>query len=716
MANRLRVVMNELVSPQQSAFIRGRLIQDNILLAQDLVQNFHLDSKNPTLCLKLDLKKAFDNVNHHSLLQFMKKMGFHETWLQWTQQCIEKPQFSVLINGSPCGFFSSSNGLRQGDPLSPLLFCICMEMFTCIMEEALAKGSICIPFSKRGTVISHLLFADDLLIFAEATLLTCRGIRDCIAKFSVCSGLEVNKSKSEIFFSKGQNCFKNMIINTLNISEGELPIKYLGLPLITTRLSSSDCIPLLSKIRKRISTWSSKMLTRSGRLELTRSVLNSFNLFWSAVFHIPAATLNKIEQIFRNFIWGGSEIRNSYHTVNWATLYTPKAEGGLGIRRLQDISEACKLKQLWNIINDKQTLWSIWFKAKYIRRRNFWTLKPPQKMSWGARIVLSSREKAKNLICYTIDDGVGIDFWTQPWHPDGPLRDLYLGRRIFRASPNNVHIDEIFTEGNWNRDIINCLPGFLPLLEKVIHTPGSGNHAVWKPNPDGSFTIKTAWESLRNHHPRVPWFKSIWYHGHIPKHSFVGWQAILNKLSTRDKLSYQGPSRDIHCPLCLVEREDTNHLFFKCAYSAWIWRFVLWRFSYKRKPLHSLQMEEEWNRQTTRGKTQSAIGLGIAFNASIYHIWTERNKRIHEQRFQHKKSVLNEILLIIRSRCIHLGLNDLPSSRAYSLCQNLQLPLFVNVIGPKYCHWSPPETGRCKLNSDAALVGDLAAIGRVTER
>ncbi|XP_077215484.1 uncharacterized protein LOC143850044 [Tasmannia lanceolata] len=117
------------------------------------------------------------------------------------------------------------------------------------------------------------------------------------------------------------------------------------------------------------------------------------------------------------------------------------------------------------------------------------------------------------------------------------------------------------------------------------------------------------------------------------------------------------------------------------------------------------------NQANHQGKNQSATGLRIAFNASIYQIWTERNRRIHEQKFQHKKSVLNEILLIIISRCIHLGLNDLPSSRAYSLCQNLQLPLFVNVIGPKYCHWSPPETGWCKLNSDAALVGDLATIG-----
>ncbi|XP_077249169.1 uncharacterized protein LOC143888612 [Tasmannia lanceolata] len=507
----------------------------------------------------MDLKKAFDNVNHESLVLFMEKLGFNEIWCRWIRQCIQTAYFSVLINGSPHGFFPSSKSLRQGDPLSPLLFCIY-----------------------------------DVLVFADANPENSRGIKECINMFNSCSGLSVIVNKSEIYFTAGDLRFKNQIVSTLGYPEGKLPIKYLVLPLITTRLSTGDCQPLLGKIQKKIAMWSNKVLSRSGRIELTNSVLNAFQLYWSASFHIPSEVLNRIERILINYIWAGNSQQRSYHNVGWDVMCMPKAEGGMGLRKLQDINLACKFKQLWNLIKGNNTLWSRWFNEKYVRNRNLWTIKAPSIMSWGARTTFKHRDMAKNCICYIVDDGKGIDFLTQPWHPDGPILQQYPEGHTLRATPTNISVDQIFSNGSWDQTLIQSLP-------------------------------------------------------------------------------------------------------------AWIWRSVLWRFSIRRKPFKSLKNEEDWIRNNFKGKLQATTALRIAFNAAIYHIWLERNSRIHELKSTHKQSILSDILFSIRTRCIHLHLDEAPSFRGKCLASNLHLSYFKATKPAKFCSWVPPATHLAKLNTDASL-------------
>ncbi|XP_077253652.1 uncharacterized protein LOC143892704 [Tasmannia lanceolata] len=199
---------------------------------------------------------------------------FKSFW--WVSQCISTASFSILINGIPKGFFNSTNGLRQGDPLSPLLFCITMEMLTTFLNQALLHKHISSPFSKGDLTITHLLFAYDVMIFIDPSTESALGVKNCLAQFRNWSGLDINTLKSKIFFTGCSDHVKEHVYAILNISEGVLPIKYLGLPLVTTRLSANDCQPLLSKIRNMIVLWSNRNLARAGRLELIKSVLGSF--------------------------------------------------------------------------------------------------------------------------------------------------------------------------------------------------------------------------------------------------------------------------------------------------------------------------------------------------------------------------------------------------------------------------------------------------------
>ena len=170
LANRIKRVMNKVISKSQNAFIEGRHILDAVLIANEIVDSTLRRKKRELVC-KLDIEKAYDSISWEFLLHVLGRMGFGSWWLSWIKWCISTASFSVLINGSPVGFFPSSRGLRQGDPLSPYLFVIRMEALRCLMNCAVEGNYLSSSriADRRGEdlTISHLLYADDTLLFCE---------------------------------------------------------------------------------------------------------------------------------------------------------------------------------------------------------------------------------------------------------------------------------------------------------------------------------------------------------------------------------------------------------------------------------------------------------------------------------------------------------------------------------------------------------------------
>ena len=178
--NRLKPILKSIISETQSAFVADRLITDNILIAFESLHHMKTQCSGKTgfMALKLDMSKAYDRVEWVFLEKILLKMGFQDTWVAMIMQCITTVSYSILVNGRPTGLIYPSQGLRQGDPLSPFLFLFCAEGLNALLCQAANNGeirgySICRADSK----ITHLFFVDDCLLFCRATSIECAKIQ-----------------------------------------------------------------------------------------------------------------------------------------------------------------------------------------------------------------------------------------------------------------------------------------------------------------------------------------------------------------------------------------------------------------------------------------------------------------------------------------------------------------------------------------------------------
>jgi len=172
LANRLKHVLPHVISLEQSVFIPGRLITDNILVAFKTLHTMDtlLKGKDGFMAMKLDMSKADDRLEWDFCEGVLRKLGFANRWISLLMPCIWIVTHSILINGQPHRHIVPSRGIRQGDPLSPYLFILCAEVLSSLMQHSSRERIILgVLISCGGTRIYHLIFADDSLFFVVLT-------------------------------------------------------------------------------------------------------------------------------------------------------------------------------------------------------------------------------------------------------------------------------------------------------------------------------------------------------------------------------------------------------------------------------------------------------------------------------------------------------------------------------------------------------------------
>ncbi|GJW90404.1 RNA-directed DNA polymerase, eukaryota, reverse transcriptase zinc-binding domain protein [Tanacetum coccineum] len=226
-------VLSMLVSSNQSAFIPGRSIQDNILLTQEVMKGYNRKGGPKRVAFKIDLQKAYDTVSWSYLRNTLVEFGFHKKMVEWIMQCVTTAGFTINVNGDRVGYFKGGRGLRQGDPISPYLFTLIMEVFSLMLKRKIVQEPrFQYHFGCKDIKLTHVSFADDLLVMCHGDAESVKVIKSALDEFSACSRLIPNNSKSSVFFVRLSNDECSGIRSVLPFAVGNLPVRYLGVPLI----------------------------------------------------------------------------------------------------------------------------------------------------------------------------------------------------------------------------------------------------------------------------------------------------------------------------------------------------------------------------------------------------------------------------------------------------------------------------------------------------
>ena len=450
-------------------------------------------------------------------------------------------------------------------------------------------------------------------------------LTDSFLLFSGFSGMRLNPAKSQGFFCSMDDSVTNDILQKYGFTRGTLPINYLCLPLITSRLNEQLCSPLIQKLCWKIESWSVRCLRYSGRLQLISSVLQGIHGYWASYLFLPKGVIKRVQSLFARFLWGGSLDRSCHYKVAWADCCSKKQEGGLGIRDMFEWNKTAIFLQIWRLSQPHPTsLWILWVHSCLLKNKAFWTAKIPYKCPWNVRKILNARLEALQFISFKVSQQSVFKAWHDPWLTNSPLISR-LGTGIISVmeSSSDAPVSSLIANGQWRVAISNDYRAvtFRNLLSNFII--GDKDLVLW--NGDSSQKMSVVWESFRHRPSPKAWIPLLWHKFHIPACSFISWLACRERLLTKDRMRDFHMEVDPKCVLCRSYNEDTGHLFTACPYT-----YILLR----NCPFALNLNWDCWLRGDFFPDDLTRFQQRLAFlyiNIVIYLVWHERNARIHEQ-------------------------------------------------------------------------------------
>ncbi|XP_074277325.1 uncharacterized protein LOC141600966 [Silene latifolia] len=600
-ANRLGKVMGSLVSESQNAFLPGRSISDNILLAHEAIHHItrHKKGVHGRCAFKADMSKAYDRIKWEFLEMTLVKFGFPFKLVQLIMNCVNSVSYEILYNGKPLPQFRPQCGLRQGDPLSPYLFLLCMEVLSANIDQARDSGRLEGFKLCRGVrPMTHLFFADDAVFFFKDKGKTADHLKSIIDGYCEASGQILNPTKSGLIFSPNTTLAKaQQILKVFNVRANRGIGKYLGIPAEFQESKKGIFQSLIDQITKRISSWNGIFLSPAGRLTLISSVLSNLSNYFLSVFKIPVSVAKKINSLLTQFWWTGCKLGTTVHWCSKNFLSLPKGMGGLGIRNIECLNQALLAKHGWRLVSGENSLFSRIFRQKVFGD----DMADPNRLakkvtncSWGVRSILHGFQAIKDYLGWKPGRDSRLNIWVTRWVGGAcpEPRDQWLGAGDMHLANLQVR-DLLLPNGEWNELSIRALireEYAARILAIRVRDMNIADVLFWPFTKDGVYTVKSGYglifEEYMNRkgttrdktrigeRERTFCQKQLWTLPVPNSWKILVWRIITNTLSVGKEFHRRQLAVDVLCSLCGESHgcmETLEHLFRDCEVSARIW-------------------------------------------------------------------------------------------------------------------------------------------------
>lgn len=474
---RLSAYIDNLISTTQCAFIKKRCIQNNFMYVRGLARHFHR-TKTPACLIKLDITKAFDSISWEFLLELLSRRGFPSRWTDWLTTILRSSSSSIMLNGCQGSEIRHRRGLRQGDPLSPHLFILAIDVLNNIFDLATQHGYLT-KLKGRHTTLRISMYADDAVIFTNPDRQDIARIMEIMQAFGEATGLSVNLTKSTVAPIRCSGLDLDEILQDFPGPWVTFPMQYLGLPVTLGRLKLVHLQYIQDRAKSKVAGWQGKLLNVAGCRELVRSVLSTLPVYLLTVIKALKNFLKELDKLRRRFLWAGeSQLTGGKCKVSWIKVCSPTPNGGLAIIDLEKFSRALRLRWMWYSWEKREKPWK------------------------GMELPLDRDDIALFNAATRVELGNGDKalFWTSRWlHGEAPAT---MFPSLFKHSKRkNRMVRDALTDKRWIRDmdynmteqIITEFVSLWGCISNIALNAEQQDKIIWLHTSDGQYTARSAY-------------------------------------------------------------------------------------------------------------------------------------------------------------------------------------------------------------------------------
>lgn len=284
--NRLDNVINYIIARNQTAFLKNRFIMEGIVILHEVWNTSH-KKKQSGILFKVDFEKAYDKVDWTFVYRMLIAKGFPTLWCDWIMKVVRGGKVAVRVNDELGPYFNTHEGLRQGDPLSPLLFNLAAEALTVLIQRAEDNKLIEGLNVSNNNKVTILQYADDTIFLLSDDLEQAKHLKFILCLFEQLSGLKINFNKSEVFCLGEAREKQGLYSQIFTCKIGALPMRYLGVPIDKKRLHNSDWKAAENKMEHKLRCWQGRLQSIGGRLILINSSLSIVPLYMISFYRLP---------------------------------------------------------------------------------------------------------------------------------------------------------------------------------------------------------------------------------------------------------------------------------------------------------------------------------------------------------------------------------------------------------------------------------------------